>query len=375
MAFLSDITGLPQVWRVAIPTGPGEPTWPDQLTFGGDRVMYVEYSPVPGDGRLIFSRDVGGNENAQLYLLSADRSGEVPLTAGHETAMHIFGEWSDDGLRVLFAANRRDRGLFDLYVQRLGGEAEMVWENEEPGYLHNVRFSPDGQRAVVTRVQSSFHHELFEVDLQSGSVRAFLGAEGNVRCLGCAYAPDGQSLYLDTDLGADYLYIARLDLASGELETLAAPDWDCEAMCLAPDGTRLAYAVNVDGARRLHVLDLATGATREGSLVADVPGLLADGRLVFARSRRRRPRRISMPGTWEAMPYGRLRDPPTVASRAMHLLRHNCCTIRPLTATTMATCARSRRGSTSRSRASPRIPWSPWCTGVQKASTALGSTR
>jgi dipeptidyl aminopeptidase/acylaminoacyl peptidase len=282
VAFLTDITGLPQVWRAAVPAKEGEPAWPDQLTFGSDRVMDVCYSPLPGDGRLVFSWDIGGNENAQLYLLPADGSEEVALTVGHEAAMHTFGAWSRDGQQILFAANRRDAGLFDLYLQGLDGEAQLVWQNETPGYLTNVHFSPDGGRAVVTRTQSSFHHELFEVDLASGSARSLLTREEDVRYVACEYAADGRSLYLNTDLGTDYLHIARLDLDSGEVETLVAPDWDCEAMCLSPGGGSLAYAINADGARQLYVLDLDTGATRECPLVTDAPGQLADGRLTFS---------------------------------------------------------------------------------------------
>jgi dipeptidyl aminopeptidase/acylaminoacyl peptidase len=282
LAFLTDITGLPQVWRVAVPAKEGEPAWPDQLTFGSDRVMDVCYSSLPGDGRLIFSRDLGGNENAQLYLLPADGSEEVALTAGHEAAMHSFGAWARDGQQILFAANRRDAGLFDLYLQGLDGEAQLVWQNEAPGYLTNVHFSPDGGRAVVTRMQSSFHHELFEVDLSSGSARPLLARGKDVRYVVCEYAADGRSLYLNTDLGADYLHIARLDLGSGEVETLVAPHWDCEAMCLSPGGGSLGYATNVDGARQLYVLDLDTGVTRACPTVADVPGQLADGRLTFS---------------------------------------------------------------------------------------------
>ncbi len=282
VAFLTDITGLPQVWQVAVPMGQSEPTWPDQLTFGGDRVLDAHYSPVPGDERLIFARDVGGNENAQIYLLPGDGSEELSLTVGHEAAMHSFGAWSRDGERILYAANRRDAGLFDLYLQRLDGEAHLVWQNETPGYLTNVRFSPDGRRAAVTRMQGSFDHELFEVDLASGEARQLLAVEEDVRYVACEYAADGRALYLDTDLGADYLYIARLDLESGALDRLAAPDWDCEAMCVSPDGCRLAYAVNVNGARELGVLDLGTGATYQRTPVADTPGILADGHLVFS---------------------------------------------------------------------------------------------
>jgi dipeptidyl aminopeptidase/acylaminoacyl peptidase len=282
LAFLTDITGLPQVWRVAVPAERGEPAWPDQLTFGSDRVMDVCYSPLPGDQRLVFSRDLGGNENAQLYLLPAGGSEAAALTEGHETAMHTFGAWSRDGQRILFAANRRDAGLFDLYVQELDGAVQLVWQNETPGYLTNVHFSPHGDRAVVTRTQSSFHHELFEVDLSSGSARPLLAREEDVRYVACEYAADGRSLYLNTDLGADYLYIARLDLDTRQVETLVAPDRDCEAMYLSPGGGSLAYAINVDGARQIHVLDLDSGATRECPLAADAPGQLADGRLTFS---------------------------------------------------------------------------------------------
>jgi dipeptidyl aminopeptidase/acylaminoacyl peptidase len=282
VAFLTDITGVPQVWRVAVATGQSEPLWPDQLTFGNDRVLEVHYSPALGDGRLIFARDAGGNENAQIYLLPGDGSEELPLTAGHEDAMHAFGAWSKDGRRLLFAANRRDPGIFDLYLKWLDGDEHLLWRNGTAGYLTNVRFSPDGQRAVVTRMQSSFDHELLEVDLASGDVRQLLAAEKDVRYVACEYAADGRALYLNTDLGADHLHIARLGLEDDAFDTLAAPDWDCEAMRLAPGGARLAYAVNVEGTRQLYALDLRTGTTRQCTPLVGVPGILADGRLVFS---------------------------------------------------------------------------------------------
>jgi dipeptidyl aminopeptidase/acylaminoacyl peptidase len=136
---------------------------------------------------------------------------------------------------------------------------------------------------VVARVSSSFHHELFEVDLQAGVARRLVETEEDVRYLGCCYAPGGRSLYLVTDLGADLLYVARLDLEGGELEKVSAPGWDCEALRLSPDGRRLAYALNVGGVHEIRLLDLDTGATRAApSVVEDVPGLLVGEQLVFS---------------------------------------------------------------------------------------------
>src|SRR5829696_9539582 len=65
IAFLTDITGVPQAWEV--PAGGG---WPEQLTFHEERVSGAEYSPT-GD-ELLFGMDAGGNERSQLFLLGPD---------------------------------------------------------------------------------------------------------------------------------------------------------------------------------------------------------------------------------------------------------------------------------------------------------------
>ena len=279
LAFLTNITGVPQVWQVTLDKERDEPPWPEQLTFEADRVGHAEFSPALGDDRLIYGRDVGGNENMQLFLLSADGASVANLTEGHEDAMHLPGEWSRDGTRILFAANRRHPGRFDLYLQSLDGEARLVWQHDEPGYLFSLRFSPDGRRAIATRMSSSFRHDLFEVDLTEGTARRI--SPPAARYTGSWYAPDGRSLFVNTDLGSDLLHIVRLDLETGGLETLVAPDRDTEALTLSPDGRTLAYSVNVDGADELHLLEVETGVVRPAPDLGAVPGVLMSA-LVFS---------------------------------------------------------------------------------------------
>ncbi len=290
MAFISDITGVPQAWLVRLAPGVDEVLWPDQLTFGADRVTGLWFSPAQQDPRLIFSRDAGGNEKEQLSLLDTDDGTEVPLTAGHEGAVHRFGGWSNDGTRILFAANRRDQGLFDLYLQALDGGAHLLWENNEPGYLSNISFSPDGSRAVMTRVSASFRHDLIEVDLDAGTTRLICASQEDARYEAVCYAPDGRSLLLNTDLASDFLYIARLKLDDMSIEAVVSLDWDAELMTLSPDGRSVAYTLNVEGASELALFDLTRGETRvapgmgtsreEGT----TPGVvgMTDGRLAFA---------------------------------------------------------------------------------------------
>lgn len=257
IAFLTNITGVPQVWRIAVGGG-----WPDQLTFFGDRCGFVAYSPT--DDQMVFGMDAGGNERQQLFLLSLSDGGQIirPLTDEPE-AIHGFGGWSHDGQRIAWTANRREAQHFDVYVQDVASiEATCVWQAE--GMNQVVGWSPDDTQLVVVRAQSSFDQDLYLLDLPSGAVHHLTPHEGQVRYGSVTWAGDGRGLYLVSDRGREFLALAHLDLAgeSGDdghapLRFLVTPDSDVEAVNLSPDGHRLAYLTNVEGYSELTVLDVA----------------------------------------------------------------------------------------------------------------------
>ena len=67
LSFLTEITGVPQVWEVASEA----PSWPEQLTFYEERISGALYSPT--ENGLLFGMDAGGNERSQLFLLEDGR--------------------------------------------------------------------------------------------------------------------------------------------------------------------------------------------------------------------------------------------------------------------------------------------------------------
>ncbi|MCW4037368.1 MAG: S9 family peptidase [Candidatus Bathyarchaeota archaeon] len=277
VAFISDITGIPQAWKVKADTD--SVCWPEQLTFEAERVQWLACSPVKGDGSLIFGRDVGGNEKAQIYLIQGDDS-ETCLTEGHGDAVHLPGEWSRDGQSLLFAANRRKPSIFDAYIQHLNGKAELLWENEQPGYIRDLSFSPDGGRVLCSRIQSSFSNQLFEIDIAAKEAREISPTGEEARYLTPCYAHDGESIYLFTDVDSDFLYLARLGLQSLELETVQALGWDVGALVISPDRRFLGYEVNVEGFSELYAMDLKRGETTKVEL-GETPGVV-NGTPVFS---------------------------------------------------------------------------------------------
>jgi dipeptidyl aminopeptidase/acylaminoacyl peptidase len=234
VSFLTDITGVPQVWEVPVEGG-----WPDQLTFHEERVMSARYSPVGNS--LLFGMDAGGNERAQLFLLG---DGEERDLTRDPDAIHYSGGFSPDGRRIAYTATRRNGTDFDVYVQALDGEPALVWEVS--GYHTVADWGPDGLSLIISRQHSNLDNDLYELDLETGEPRLLTPHEGEARFQ--AVNPTlGGALYLATDRDGDFLRLARLDAGTLELEYLTPDDRDVEGVELSKDGRYLAAVRNVDG--------------------------------------------------------------------------------------------------------------------------------
>src|SRR5437763_13009749 len=91
LSFLTDITGVAEVWSTPTDSNAPYPAWPTQLTFSGERIASATFSPKAD--LLLVSSDVGCNERTQLYRVSADGSIFTALTTKPEV-MYLFGSWS-----------------------------------------------------------------------------------------------------------------------------------------------------------------------------------------------------------------------------------------------------------------------------------------
>ncbi|CAN5609447.1 S9 family peptidase [soil metagenome] len=234
VSFLTDITGVTQVWEV--PAGGG---WPEQLTFYDERVSGASYSPV--EDKILFSIDVGGNERMQIYLLG---DGEERDLTGDPEAIHYSGGFAPDGERIAYTATRRNGTDFDVYVQDLDGEPALVWE---VGGYHTIADWGPEEFLIVSRHHSNLDNDLYKLDLETGEAELLTPHDGEARYAGANVTPDGSSLYLATDRDGDFMRLARLDLSTLEIEYLTPDDRDVESVELSRDGRYLAAARNVEG--------------------------------------------------------------------------------------------------------------------------------
>jgi dipeptidyl aminopeptidase/acylaminoacyl peptidase len=257
LSFLTDITGVAEVWSVPIDVHASAPAWPEQLTFRGERVSQASYAP--GSETLLISGDVGGNEHNQFWLLQPNTGILTALTNAPQV-IHEFGGWSPDGTRIAYASNARDPRFFDVYEQALpDGAPRRVLQHDGTNYA--ARYSPDGRSILVSRVESNTRNQLLLVDGASGETRLLTPemGEGPARHAAAAWSADRRGLYLLSDRGRQFLSLAWLDLATTQLTYLRDVSWDTEALAVSEDGTRLALVTNEEGYSRLELFDVAAG--------------------------------------------------------------------------------------------------------------------
>jgi dipeptidyl aminopeptidase/acylaminoacyl peptidase len=260
VTFLTNITGLSQVWQVPVEGG-----WPTQLTFTRDSVRGAHYNPRRHE--LLFSMDTGGNERNQLYRLIGTGATEHSLGEGWSTAdiskmpkaVHYFGGWSHDGESITFSANREDAGRFDVYVQKVGktiGEPKLV-QKGPGGYYSVVGWSPDDKWLLVSRAESNFNQDLFLVEVDGGKTRQLTPHKGNVQYHSPAWSGDGKHVYCtSTADGRDVAGLARIEVESGELKFIETPKLEVEAVFTSPKKW-LAWLVNASGKSELKLRDLS----------------------------------------------------------------------------------------------------------------------
>lgn len=273
VGFISDVSGVPQVW-----------VWEDgrldQLTPFEERVWSASFSP--SRDQLAFSMDEEGNELSQVYLLERSRL----LRVTEEGTLNYLGPWSWDGRLLAFTSNARDESVLDAYaVDASTGEVRMLARGE--GWCFAEAWLPGVEALVVNEMVSSSENRVYLV--WRSSVREIVRHEGEAYIGSVRAAPDGRSLYLVTDLGGEYRYLARYDLERDLLKPVYAPRWDVEIVEVSQRGD-VAFTVNADGYSRLYLLvDDRPVEVWISEGVVDGLAWSWDGRLAFSLTSPRRP--------------------------------------------------------------------------------------
>lgn len=288
VAFVSTLSGLPQVWTVPVAGG-----WPTQITALDDQVRGVAWSPR-GDW-IACAISPRGGLNVQVYLMRPDGTEMQCITDGGRTNNWL-GRFNGDGTLLAIRSNRRDASAVDAYVYDIDrASLELVATN--PGIGGLTEIGPSNRTAVLHRMNSRSDSDLFLVDLETHEELHLTPHEGPGSFGEGQFAGDDE-IYLTSDAERDRVALLRLKIADHRILSqelvVERDDADLQEFKLSPDRTEAALLWNVAGRNTLEFVDLRNGARRAGpTLPAEIvlaPRFSADGRyLAFTASGAARP--------------------------------------------------------------------------------------
>jgi dipeptidyl aminopeptidase/acylaminoacyl peptidase len=269
LAFVCDMSGLPQVW-----TAPVEGGFPTLVTALDDAVDSVSWSPT--SDALALSVAPGGGMNTQVYLVRPDGSGLRRLTSGGKDNTWLSG-WAKDGHALLVSSNLRSGSAMDTCtLDAESGAMRMVAEN--PGVGSTEDASHDGRYFLVSRLLSRGSNDVYMVDAQGGRAVNLTVHEGPGSFAG-RFSPDHRTVYLATNKDRDMVAFGKVAIGAdgtpGPLAILAErPDAELSEFAVNEQGTLALLLWEVAGKSEVATIDLVTGKATAG------PGLPTE--LAFA---------------------------------------------------------------------------------------------
>lgn len=248
--YSSNETGIINAFEIDI-EGIGQPK---QLTFSKENAIYA-ISYFPGDERILFKSDRGGNEITNLFV--KEKNGTLRNITPDSTAKSEFLMWSADRKSFFYISNRRDKKLFDLYEMDIDGfNAQMVYQNE--GEMKPLCVSDDKRYVALQKTISRRRTEMYVYDTQLRKTLPVNPLEGEVVQSPLGFKPQSHVLSFVTDKDAEFLYVKSYDLATGKTEEIARADWDVYKMYYSRTGKYRVEYINRDARVEIKVYETAT---------------------------------------------------------------------------------------------------------------------
>jgi len=229
-----------------------------QLTFLREPVTQAAFSPDPGRSAYVYLKDVGGNENSQLYYQRLGEPSAKLVTDGK--SLNGGPVWSNAGRELAFFSTARDGVSHDIdIVEPEAGSLPRLVITGDRADWYPLDWSPDDRKLLVLKSVSISEAYLYVIDIYTGQKREVEPSPAKVGIAGAKFSRDGQGVYFISDRDGEFSQLRYVNLFTGDKTVVSGHlSWDIEELVISRDGHYLAYVSNEAGIDKLNVLDLRT---------------------------------------------------------------------------------------------------------------------
>ncbi|NQV85975.1 MAG: PD40 domain-containing protein, partial [Woeseiaceae bacterium] len=246
-----------------------------QITFYDEPLSGV--APQPGGRNMLFTRDAGGSEFTQIFMLDPETGDAEMLTDGQ--SRNGAAVWDRRGSRVAYQSTRRNGASNDIWIMDPDepDNAAVALESVDGTWWGPAEFSVSGSKLLATNYVAVSDSRIHLVDLDTGAMRVLAGGPENKSVnYPIAFDDDNDGIWLISDQGAEFEHLAWQSNKAGSAPQFITAEipWNISSAMISHDRRQIAFASNEDGMSRLYLLDTKTRDYRQ---VEAVPtGLVYD---------------------------------------------------------------------------------------------------
>ena len=227
-----------------------------QITFYDEPIGSVTRQPQ--GSKLSFTRDAGGSEFAQVFLLDPATGDARMLTDGESRNGAVV--WDRQGRRFAFRSTRRNGASNDLWIMDPtdSGNAELILKSPDGTSWSPTEFSASGSKLLLSNYVSIADSRVHLLDLDSGEAQLLAGG-ATTRSANRPVALDdaNDGFWFISDQAGEFRTLAwqALDAAASPEFVTADIPWDVDDAVISHDRSRMAFRVNENGRSGVYLLD------------------------------------------------------------------------------------------------------------------------
>ncbi len=226
-----------------------------QLTFYKEPIAGIAVRPSKERG-FLFSKDIGGNEQYQIYYFN-EENGSIRMLSDGKSRYGSF-RWSSDGEKFAYTSNERNNRDFDIYIYDFKkGKSELVFEAK--GQWSFLDFSPDAKQALIYNYISINESSVYLLDLGTRKYEKLVDYKEKVAMGDAEFSKDGKGVFFLSNYGSEFKKLFYIDLKTKKTTPITdAIDWDVEGITISKDGANLAFSVNANGSSKVYIMNTKT---------------------------------------------------------------------------------------------------------------------
>ena len=251
------------------------------LRLAAHRIADFIFEKVTGQPGAFSTRLAYVTKSGPRYTLwVADSDGENAQAALTSPEPIISPSWSPNGNELAYVSFESRKPV--VYVHEVSTGRRRLVANFR-GSNSAPAWSPDGQRLGVTLTRDG-SSQIYTISAQGGDPSRIMQSSGIDT--EPAFSSDGAYIYFVSDRGGSPQIYRVLSMGGGAQRVTFEGNYNISP-AISPDGSKLAYIARGQGGYRLHLMDLATGATSALTTTSadESPSFAPNGQLIVYATR------------------------------------------------------------------------------------------